>query len=55
MRCHQQKEKKIIESGWREAGITDVICLGSKPPIAPFHNIERRIGYLHVEADDESD
>ena len=48
-------EKKINESGWRVAGITDAICLGSKPPIDPFHDIERQIGYLRVKADDEGD
>ena len=49
------KRKKVIESGWRAAGITDAICLWSKPPIDPFHDIERQIGYLRVEADDEGD
>ena len=38
------KRKKIIESWWRAAGITDAICLGSKPTIDPFHDIERKIG-----------
>ena len=42
-------------SGWRAAGKTDAICLGSKPPIDRFHDIERQIGYLLVEADDEGD
>ena len=37
------------------AGITDAIFLGSKPPIDQFHDIERQIGYLRVEADDEGD
>ena len=49
------KRKKIVESGWRAAGITDAICLGTKPLIDPFHAIERQIGYLRVEADDEGD
>ena len=49
------KRKKNIESRWRAAGITDTICLGSKPPIDPFNDIERQIGYLHVKADDECD
>ena len=49
------KGKKIIESGWRTVGITDAICLRSKPPIDPFHDIERQIGYLRVKADDEGD
>ena len=37
------KGKHIIESGWRAAGITDAICLGSKnlPVIDPFHDIDR--------------
>ena len=46
------KRKKIIESGWRAAGITDAICLVSNDP---FHDIGRQIGYLGVEADDEGD
>ena len=49
------KRKKIIEFGWRAAGITDAICLGSKPPIDPFHDIERQIWYVRVEADNEGD
>ena len=49
------KCKKSIESGRRAAGITDAICIGSKPPIDPFHDIERQIGYLRVKADDEGD
>ena len=54
------KRKKIIKSGWRAAGITDAICLGNKPPIDPFHDIESAHRYLRVEADsddegDESD
>ena len=36
------KGKNIIESGWRAAGITDAIRLGSKnlPPFDPFHEID---------------
>ena len=36
------KGKEIIASGWRAAGITDVIRLGTKelPPIDPFHDID---------------
>lgn len=36
------KGKSIIESGWRAAGITDAIQLGSKnlPPIDPFQEID---------------
>ena len=36
------KGKNITESGWRAAGITGAICLGSKnlPPIDPFHEID---------------
>jgi hypothetical protein len=36
------KGKSIIEGGWRAAGITDAIRLGSKnlPPIDPFHDID---------------
>ena len=47
-----QTGRKVIESGWRAAGITDAAFLGSKPPIDPFHDIEL---YLRVEADDEGD
>ena len=36
--------KKIIESLRRVAGITDAICLRSKPTIDLFHDIERKIG-----------
>ena len=50
-----KRKRNIIESGLRAAGITDAICLGTKPPIDPFHDIERQIEYLRVEADDESD
>ena len=36
------KGKYIIEIGWRAAGITDAIYLGSKslPAIDPFHDID---------------
>lgn len=36
------KGKEIIASGWRSAGITDAIRLGTKelPPIDPFHDID---------------
>ena len=36
------KGSKIIESGWRAAGISDAIRLGSKglPPIDPFQAID---------------
>ena len=36
------KRKPIIESGWRAAGITDAIRIGSKnlPAIDPFHDID---------------
>ena len=35
------KGKYITEIGWRAAGITDAICLGSKNLLAidPFHDI----------------
>ena len=35
-----EKCKDIIASGWRVAGITDVICIGTKnlPPIDLFHD-----------------
>ena len=50
------KGKIIIERGWRAPGITDAICVGSKPPIDPIHEIVRQTGgYLRVEADDEGD
>ena len=36
------KGETIIESGWRAAGISDAIRLGTKnlPPIDPFHEID---------------
>ena len=37
------------------SGIADAFCLGTKPPIDPFHDIERQIGYLRVEVDDEGE
>ena len=49
------KGKKSSNLGGEQLEIADAICLGSKPPIDPFHDIERQIWYLRVEADNEGD
>ena len=36
------KGKEIIDRGWKDAGISDAVKLGSSklPPIDPFHDID---------------
>ena len=40
------KGKEIIDSGWKAAGISDAVKLGSSklPPIDPFHDIDPMLG-----------
>ena len=40
------KGKEIIDSGWKAAGISDAVKLGSSklPPIDPFHEIDPMLG-----------
>ena len=40
------KGKEIIDSGWKAAGISDTVNLGSSklPPIDPFHDIDPMLG-----------
>ena len=40
------KGKEIIHSGWKAAGISDAVKLGSSklPPIDPFHDIDPMLG-----------
>ena len=40
------KGKEIIDSGWKAAGISDAVKLGSSklPPIDHFHDIDRMLG-----------
>ena len=49
------KRKKKSSKVGGAAGITNAVCLWSKPPIDLFHDIERQIGYFRVEEDDEGD
>ena len=40
------KGKETIDSGWKTAGISDAVKLGSSklPPIHPFHDIDPMLG-----------
>ena len=40
------KGKEIIDSGWKAAGISDAVKLGSSklPPFDPFHDIDPMLG-----------
>ena len=49
------KREKIIESGWRSSWNYECNLPWEQITIDPFHDIERQIGYLRVEVDDESD
>ena len=44
---YNAREKEIIDSGWKTAGISDAVKLGSSKlaPIDPFHDIDPMLGH----------